>query len=201
MSTAAAPNAEAQAVLDCWFLPPDHKNHCQPRREWFYKDPAFDDMLRARFEPLVARGLAGGLLEWERSPLGRLARVLVLDQFPRNLYRGEARAYAGDPLALAAAQRALHADEDRELAPVQRHFLYMPYQHSENIAMQEVSVALFLALLDRFPTQDMASAYDYALRHEAVVRRFGRFPHRNEALGRVSTAEELEFLSQPGSHF
>ncbi|MBL8481927.1 MAG: DUF924 domain-containing protein, partial [Rhodocyclaceae bacterium] len=101
----------------------------------------------------------------------------------------------------AAAQRALHADADRELAPVQRHFLYMPYQHSENIAMQEVSVALFLALLDRFPSQDMASAYDYALRHEAVVRRFGRFPHRNEALGRQSTAEELEFLSQPGSHF
>ncbi|MBL8472020.1 MAG: DUF924 domain-containing protein [Rhodocyclaceae bacterium] len=201
MSKSRAEHSAVQAVLDFWFMPAGHTQYGQPRREWFYKDPAFDAAVRAQFEPLCVRALAGGLLDWERTPLGRLARVIVLDQFPRNLYRGDARAFSGDPLALAAAQRALHTDEDRGLLPVQRQFLYMPYQHSENIAMQEISVALFLALLDRYPTQDMASAYDYALRHEAIVRRFGRFPHRNEILGRESTAEEVEFLRQPGSHF
>lgn len=195
------PPLEAQEVLDFWFLPADHPNHRQSRREWFHKDPAFDAEIAERFGRLVERALSGDLVEWERTSHGRLARILLLDQFTRNIYRDSARAFAGDPLALACAQRAIAVGEDRGLTVCERWFVYLPFEHSEELAMQEVSVSLFLALLDQHSNVDTASAYDYALRHEAVIRRFGRFPHRNAVLFRESTREEIEFLKEPGSRF
>lgn len=191
----------SQEVLDFWFLPPSAEGYGKPRDEWFHKDARFDAAIAERFGGAIDRALAGGLREWDgEGPRGTLARILVLDQFTRNAYRGTAQSFAGDALALAAALELDAGGADRLLTPTQRWFAYMPFEHAEDARMQEKSVALF-AELAREHGGDFAGALDYAHRHRGAIARFGRFPHRNAILGRASTPEELAFLSQPGSGF
>ena len=184
----------AADVLDFWFGPPPPA----PRDAWFRKDPAFDDMIRARFAGDVAAALAGGFRAWRESPQGALAHVILLDQFTRNIFRDTPQAFAGDALALDTAQAAVDRGFDRRLGAYERWFLYLPFEHSEDWAMQQRSLALFGQLAadtgDRTPLQ-------WAEQHAEVIRRFGRYPHRNATLGRPSTPDEIIFLAEPGSAF
>lgn len=190
---------QAQAVLDFWFGRPGDAHHLQPRDEWFRKDEAFDAAIGARFGTLIGEALRGGLAQWAAQPLGALAQILVLDQFTRNSARGEAGMFAGDARALAAAQALVASGADRTLAGVQRQFVYLPFEHAEDLAMQRESIRLFAQLADDEPA--LAGLLEWAHKHAVIIERFGRFPHRNEALGRASTPEEVEFLKQPGSGF
>jgi uncharacterized protein (DUF924 family) len=189
-----------QDVLDFWFLPASHEGHGKPRPEWFRKDAVFDAAIHERFGPLIAIAVGGGLREWDQQgPDGKLARILVLDQLTRNSARGTPGAFAGDALALVAARELVDSGDDRRLTPLQRSFAYMPFEHAEDAAMQELAVRLFGELSQDYP--GFESSLDYAHRHRGVIARFGRFPHRNPILGRASTPEELEYLAQPGSGF
>jgi uncharacterized protein (DUF924 family) len=181
-------------VLDFWFGPAPHAS----RAEWFRKDAAFDAAIGSRFGATIAQALAGGLGEWCVDAHGSLARVVVLDQFTRNAFRDTPRAFAGDERALATAQYAIARGFERELDGFERWFLYLPFEHSEDMAMQERSLALFGKLAD--DTGDRAPL-EWAEKHAAIVRRFGRYPHRNAILGRESTPEEIVFLREPGSRF
>lgn len=172
-------------VLNFWFIE-------TPPRNWWGADPGFDTVIAERFSRVHAAAAAGELFEWRREPRGRLAEVIVLDQFSRNLFRGTARAFASDPLALGLAQEAVAGSHDRSLPMQERAFLYMPYMHSESRVIHAHAKRLFT-------TPGMEDNYE--LRHKAIVDRFGRYPNRNAALGRVSTPEELVFLEQPGSKF
>ena len=189
-----------QDVLDFWFGAPGSLEAGKPRREWFVKKDEFDAVIRDRFGAAIDRALAGGLREWdEKGPQGTLARILVLDQFTRNAHRNTPLSFAGDALALAAARSLVDSGADRALSPLQRAFVYMPFEHAEDAYMQERAVELFGVLAAEHPGFD--EMLDYAHRHRGVIARFGRFPHRNEILGRASTPEEAEFLRQPGSRF
>ena len=179
--------AGAADVLDFWF------RECTPK-QWFASDPDFDATLGARFGDTVGRALRGELSAWRTTPHGRLAEVLVLDQFARNLGRGSAAAFAGDGMALVLAQEAVAGGALAALSPEERTFLLMPYMHSESPAVHVDAERLFR---EHAP----AANHDYELRHKAIVDRFGRYPHRNAVLGRRSTPDELEFLQQPGSSF
>lgn len=191
---------QAQDVLDFWFLPPTDPEYGKTRIEWFRKDPAFDAEVRTRFGSLIAQAVAGGLREWDmEGPQGVLARILVLDQFTRNAYRDAPESFAGDTLALLAAQALVDSGADRTLPPFQRAFVYMPYEHAEDARMQQCAVDLFARLA--LENEGFGGMLDYAHRHRGVIARFGRFPHRNEILGRASTADELHYLSQPGAGF
>lgn len=174
-------------VLRFWF------EEIQPA-QWWKADPDFDALVRARFAPLHAAAVAAELHPWRRTPAGRLAEVIVLDQFSRNLHRGTPGAFAADGMALALAQEAVAAGADQALPVAQRAFLYMPYMHSESRAIHALAEVLF-------SVPGLESNHAAGLRHRAIVERFGRYPHRNAILGRVSTAEELAFLQQPGSSF
>jgi uncharacterized protein (DUF924 family) len=192
----------SQDVLDFWFLAPGSAGYGQPRVEWFRKDDAFDAAIRECFARTIAQAVAGGLREWDaEGAQGTLARLLVLDQFTRNAYRGAPESFEGDLLALAAAQQLVDSGADRELTPIQRSFAYMPFEHAEDARMQEESVELFTRLARENRGQYLDTALDYAHRHRGVIARFGRFPHRNPILGRASTPLEMEYLSQPGSGF
>jgi uncharacterized protein (DUF924 family) len=185
-----------EAVLDFWFGAPP----LQQRAEWFRKSDGFDALIRQRFGPRVEAGLAGDLpAAWSGSPGARLASILVLDQFTRNIFRGSARAFAGDDRALALALAMIENGSHLALAPLQRWFAYLPFEHAEDSVMQERSVVLFGALAAE--NTMLAGALEYAQRHQEVIRRFGRFPHRNALLGRPSTADELQYLQQPGAGF
>jgi uncharacterized protein (DUF924 family) len=186
--------AEAREVLDFWFGPPPRA----ARPEWFRKDAAFDATIRERFGAAIGEALAGGLGEWCADAHGALARVIVLDQFTRNVYRDTPRAFAGDARALATAEFAITRGFERNLDGFERWFLYLPFEHAEDLAMQERSLALFAKLAE--DTGDR-SPLEWAEKHAAVIRRFGRYPHRNGILGRVSTPEEVAFLREPGSRF
>ena len=191
---------QAQDVLDFWFLPPRDAGHGAVRQAWFKKDDAFDAEVRQRFGHLIDIALAGGLREWDaQGPEGVLARILVLDQFTRNAHREQPKSFAGDALALAAAQALVDSGADQRLTPLQRWFAYMPFEHAEDPAMQARSVALFADLAREHA--GFAEVLDYAHRHRGVIARFGRFPHRNAILGRASTPDELTYLSQPGAGF
>ena len=192
-------DAQAQDVLDFWFLPPDNRDYGQARGEWFRKDDAFDAHIRARFGTLIDAAIEGGLRAWDATPHGALARLIVLDQFTRNVYRGTPRAFAGDAQALALAVALTQAGQDRLLPPMLRAFAYLPFEQAEDLAMQARAVELFQLLSQAQPGFD--GMLDYAQRHQEVIARFGRFPHRNAMLGRPSTPEEVEFLRQPGSSF
>ena len=192
-------DAQAQDVLDFWFLPPDNRDYGQARVEWFRKDDAFDAHIRARFGALIDAAIEGGLRAWEATPHGALARLIVLDQLTRNVYRGTPRAFAGDAQALALAVALTQAAQDRLLPPMLRAFAYLPFEHAEDLAMQARAVELFQLLSQAQPGFD--GMLDYAQRHQEVIARFGRFPHRNAILGRASTPQEVEFLRQPGSSF
>ncbi|MEP6702640.1 MAG: DUF924 family protein [Betaproteobacteria bacterium] len=187
-----------QAVLDFWFLPPGDPQHGQSRVEWFRKDPAFDAAILRQFAPLLEQALTGGLREWDAELRGALARIIVLDQFTRNAFRDTPRAFAGDALAQAAALTIIESGADRLLAPRERMFAYLPFEHAENREWQERSVGLFSALAKDAGLDDLL---DFPMRHRDIVARFGRFPHRNRILERDSTPEEIEFLKLPGSGF
>lgn len=176
-----------EQVLDFWFREVDPKS-------WWAVDPAFDEMLRQRMAGLHSQAALGELYGWRTTPAGRLAEVIVLDQFSRNLFRGQASAYSFDTAALVLAQEAVALAADQELPPKQRSFFYMPYMHSESRLIHLQAEALFGA-------NDEADNLSFELRHKAIVDRFGRYPHRNAVLGRESTAAELDFLQQPGSSF
>jgi len=184
------------AVLDFWFGAPQSPGYGTEREAWFRKDPGFDSDLRARFGAGVDAALAGAFDGW-RDPRSMLARVLLLDQFTRNAYRGTPRSFAGDALALALGRRAVAGGVDQQLLPVERWFLYMPFEHAESMAAQDESVALFT----RLARDTGIDSQSWATRHADVIRRFGRFPHRNEILGRASSPEETQFLASPGSRF
>ena len=168
------------------------------RDEWFRKDPAFDAAIRAHFGATVEAALGGAYTAWTGEPRGALALVLLLDQFTRSLYRGSAKMFAGDARALAVAEAAVAAGHDRALGAFERWFLYMPFEHAENSAAQDRSLALFSRLAEETGTE---SPLEWAEKHAVVVRRFGRYPHRNAILGRASTPEETAFLALPGSAF
>ncbi|MFT3955053.1 MAG: DUF924 family protein [Piscinibacter sp.] len=184
--------ADARAVLDFWF-----GDEPVARAEWFRKDADFDASIRMRFGPLIDAVLAGERLG--PAPADRLAALIVLDQFTRNVFRDTPRAFAGDAAARALALGLCERGDDLHLPPWQRAFAYLPFEHAEDLALQERAVACFEALAEAAP--ELEGMLDYARRHREVIRRFGRFPHRNAILGRSSTAEELTFLHQPGSRF
>ena len=174
-------------VLQFWF------KELEPR-QWWVKDEDLDQLIRDRFQPLHLQAARCELFAWRTEAKGRLAEIIVLDQFSRNMFRGQALAFAFDSQALALAQEAVAAGVDAELEQRERNFLYMPYMHSESLVIHDVALELFRK-------NGIEASIDYEVRHRAVIERFGRYPHRNEALGRASTLEEVEFLKQPGSGF
>lgn len=190
---------QAQQVLDFWFGRPDDPAHGKPREAWFKKDASFDASIAQRFGTLIEQALAGRLDAWGAQPSSALARILVLDQFTRNVFRDTARAFAGDAQALAGAQALVAAGQDRAMSGVQRQFVYLPFEHAEQMAAQDESLRLFARLERDAP--ELSGLLHWAERHHAIVQRFDRFPHRNAALGRASSAEEIEFLKTPGSGF
>ena len=174
-------------VLAFWFEEIDAK-------KWFASDPAFDDLVRQRFAIVLEQAAAAELHAWRAAPEGRLAEILVLDQFSRNIHRNTPLAFAQDALALVLAQEAVAGGALGRLTPTHRSFLLLPYMHSESRQIHAVAEPLFREYTP-------AENHDFELRHKAIVDRFGRYPHRNEILGRTSTAEEVEFLQGPGSRF
>jgi uncharacterized protein (DUF924 family) len=179
----------ADDVLQFWF-----GDGARARPEWFRKDPAFDSEIRRRFGDLIDAALDDRLENWGDDARSALARIVLLDQFTRNVYRDSARAFAGDTRALAAARAMVVAGQDLALPPLLRTFVYLPFEHAEDLDAQREAVRLFERLGDEGSTV-------WARKHLAIIERFGRFPHRNAALGRVSTPEEEAFLAEPGSRF
>ena len=176
-----------EAILQFWF------KEISPS-QWWKGDPEFDRLIVERFSDIHAQANRCELLEWRGTPQGRLAEIIVLDQFSRNIYRNNRLAFASDAMALALAQEAVSVGADKVLAKDEKNFLYMPYMHSESRLTHETAQALFQA-------NGSQSSYDFELRHKAIIDRFGRYPHRNKILGRHSSAEELAFLALPGSSF
>jgi uncharacterized protein (DUF924 family) len=179
----------APEVLKFWFG--EGSEYGTAHKRWFVKDAAFDAEVRKRFADLHEE--LSHNQEWLDEQRHCLARIIVLDQFPRNMYRGSARAFSSDARALEAGKHMVAQGWDRSLLTVEKQFVYLPFEHSESLADQERACELMRPL-----GEDL---YDWALRHKAIIERFGRFPHRNAILGRVSTPEEIEFLKQPGSSF
>ena len=184
-------------ILDFWFAPHGSAEHGKTRELWFRKDASVDQAIRARFGAAVETALAGGFGEWT-SPRGALARVLLLDQFTRNIYRETPRSFSGDILALGISRAAVANGDDQSLIPVERWFLYMPFVHAEDPAAQQTSLDLFARLSAE---TGLSEPMVWAERHAEVIRRFGRYPHRNAILGRESTAEEIEYLATGGRSF
>lgn len=178
---------QAQTVLHFWFTELTPQQH-------FVKDPALDETIRTRFGATLEAAARCELFGWRTTPEGRLAEIIVLDQFSRNAYRDTPHAFAQDALALVLAQELVASGQDQRLPLEQRKFAYMPYMHSESALVHAQAVALFAQ-------PGLEGNLDYELRHQAIIDRFGRYPHRNAVLGRASTAEEIAFLSEPGSSF
>ncbi len=192
-------NETPSAVLDFWFAPPGDPEHDRPRAFWFKKSAATDREIADRFSARVEEALAGRLDAWTNETDSALALVLLLDQFTRNIHRDTPRAFAGDAIALRIANRLIDAGSDAALSPVRRAFMTMPLEHDEKLASQDRAVRRFIAIAAEAP--ELGGMRDFADQHRAVIARFGRFPHRNALLGRVSTPEELAFLREPGSRF
>jgi len=189
--------ARVRAILDYWFG--DGSDAGRRQRElWFAGSARVDADVRARFLAEVERAERGELDHWRETPDACLALIVLLDQFPLMIFRGEARGYRDGDLALPVAHHLVGRGFDAGYTPSQRLFAYLPFEHSENLADQELALQLFGKVRE---LPGMAGAYDYAVKHWQVVRRFSRFPHRNAALGRQSTPEEIEFLKRPGSGF
>lgn len=198
--------ADPEELLDHWFgVDLDDAYAVQARiARWFGGEVGFDEALRARFGEWPERALRGDFDAWRQAPRSMLALVICLDQLPRNLHRDHADAFGGDAAAMHAAQRAIEAGFDARLHPVEATFLYLPFEHAEDVAAQERCVDLFGRLCARAPEGLEAvfeSNLEYARRHKAVIDRFGRFPHRNAALGRNSTPEEVRYLEEGGEDF
>lgn len=176
-----------QDVLFYWF------DELTPN-DWFAGDNTLDKAISERFSPLLKSAEKSELFSWRTTPHGRLAEIIVLDQFSRNIYRGTPQAFTQDPLALALAQEAILLEMDEQLTTTEKAFLYMPFMHSESNIIHEKAIELF-------KKPGLENNYDFELKHKVIIDRFGRYPHRNEVLGRESTLEEIEFLQQPGSRF
>ena len=176
-----------QQVLAFWF------EQLEPAM-WWEKNPQLDEDIRQRFGELHRQAACGELWQWRSSAEGRLAEVIVLDQFSRNLYRDQPQAFAQDGMALALAQEAISLELDQQLPVIQRSFLYMPFMHSESLMIHDRALSLFAV-------PGMENTLDFERRHRDIIQRFGRYPHRNAILGRTSTGEEVAFLRQPGSSF
>ncbi|MEG5082355.1 DUF924 family protein [Microcoleus sp. AT8-B4] len=185
-------------VLDFWFGRSHSPEFGKFHNKWFEKDADFDAQVRAGFLPQYELAASGKLDSWQDSPDNCLALIILLDQFPRNMFRGTPQAFATDNKALATAEYAVNNKFDRELVTVQKWFIYLPFEHSENLENQQKSVELFRQLSGE---PDSDSVIEYAQNHLEIIECFGRFPHRNEILGRETTPEEAEFLRQPGSGF
>jgi len=192
MSTKVLSNV-VDAILEFWFGNTDADDYGRDRPEWFVKNAAFDAEISAKYIRVLEAARVGQLDMMADSPEGAVALVVVLDQFSRNVYRNDARAFENDAHALRLARDALERGFDAEVMPVMRKFLYLPFEHSENLTDQERSLALF-ASLD-------GQSLEWAQKHHAIIDRFGRFPHRNAVLGRISTSAEKAFLTQPDSSF
>lgn len=176
-----------RSVIDFWF------SEIEPA-QWWQKDEMFDAVIQRRFNALHAQAKVGELFDWRSTALGSLAEIIVLDQFSRNIYRDQPESFASDSLALVLAQHAIEKGYDLELTETQRSFMYMPYMHSESKLIHEQALALFTALGND-------NNLNFEQQHKAIIDRFGRYPHRNKILGRLSTPEELAFLQQPNSSF
>ncbi|BBP02364.1 DUF924 family protein [Sulfuriferula nivalis] len=176
-----------QEVLKFWFT------ETAPKM-WWATDPSFDELLRLRFGDLLLQAKRCEVYEWRDTPQGRLAEIIVLDQFSRNIYRNTPASFAQDPMALALAQEAVRLQVHSQLPPTERSFLLLPYMHSESKQIHVLAEQLYREFAP-------AGNYEFELKHKAIIDRFGRYPHRNSILGRVSTEEEVEFLKQPGSSF
>lgn len=195
-----------QSVLDWWFGSAGSAAEVAAARGalWFGKQDSQDREARERFAGLVEQALAGGLEDWNQQPEGWLARVLLLDQLPRMIFRDTPRAFAGDSRAQALVREGMTQGWDAGLTPIQRVFIYLVLEHTEDLAAQDRAVACFSALRDAAPESEhrlFDDYLDYAERHRQVIARFARFPHRNAILGRSSSATELSFLQEPGSRF
>ena len=199
-------NEKMQHILDFWFgeiaASGNVSNHYQ--MQWWKKDPAFDQDIHEQFSADIEKAMAGEYDNWCESAQGRLALIILLDQFSRNIYRDTPKAFMQDPKALQIALDGVAANQDRKLLPIQRVFFYMPLEHSEDKALQQQCVALFRDL-DTKVAEDQKALFnnflDFAIKHQEIVERFERFPHRNTILGRESTDVEQAFLQQPGSSF
>lgn len=176
-----------QDILDFWFSPETQPN-------WFAKSDQFDQSLKEKFGDILEQASRAELWSWRKNADGRLAEIIVLDQFSRNIFRDTPRAFAQDSLALALAQEAISQDLDKQLSPEQRSFLYMPFMHSESKLIHEFALKLFQRLGN-------PENLEYEIKHKIIIDCFGRYPHRNQILGRESTEEELSFLTQPDSSF
>ncbi|MFV5590187.1 DUF924 family protein [Acinetobacter variabilis] len=176
-----------QDILDFWFSPETQPN-------WFAKSDQFDQSLKEKFGDILEQASKAELWSWRKNADGRLAEILVLDQFSRNIFRDTPRAFTQDSLALTLAQEAISQDLDKQLSPEQRSFLYMPFMHSESKLIHEFALKLFQRLGN-------PENLEYEIKHKIIIDRFGRYPHRNQILGRESTEEELSFLTQPDSSF
>lgn len=176
-----------RAILKFWF---EEINPSQ----WWAKDDDFDKLIIARFSEIHAKATCCELFEWRANAKGRLAEIIVLDQFSRNMFRGSPCAFANDPLALALSQEAISANADKALSPTERSFLYMPFMHSESLKIHEVAMNLY-------KEAGIQNNLDFEVKHKRIIEMFGRYPHRNSILGRQSTEKEVEFLKQPGSGF
>ncbi|MDH0746461.1 DUF924 domain-containing protein [Pseudomonas sp. GD03842] len=193
-------------LLEWWFGDAESPTEAarQQNALWFGKKKSQDADASNRFGGLVELALAGGLSEWTATPQGWLGLVLLLDQLPRMIFRGTAKSYAGDERAQDLVRHGLRLDRDRLLTPLQRTFIYLVLEHTETLDAQDEAIRRFSALLPLQPATDrdyFNRTLDYAKKHRAVIERFGRFPHRNDLLGRTSTAQEVEFLKAPGSRF
>ncbi len=176
-----------QEILKFWFEEIDPS-------QWWKKDDAFDQLIRARFSEIHAQATRCELYDWRADARGRLAEIIVLDQFSRNMFRGSPLSFASDTLALVLAQEAVSVKADLALSPTERSFLYLPFMHSESLKIHVVA-------MDLYQRNGIQSNLDFEIKHKQIIERFGRYPHRNAILGRSSTQEELEFLRQPGSGF
>jgi uncharacterized protein (DUF924 family) len=196
MNTKEHFDPRAQAVLDLWFGTPDSPEFGTERKFWWKKKRAFDAMLTEHFGELLDEAQSGGLREWEATPLGTLALIVLLDQFSRNCHRNTPRAFAGDARALSLARRMIAAGDDMKMPGAHhRAFLYMPFEHDETLASQREAVRLFEKLKAETGED---SNLEYAYKHREVIERFGRFPHRNRILGRLTSAEEDAWLKACG---
>ncbi|CAI8889189.1 DUF924 family protein [Pseudomonas sp. Irchel 3H3] len=193
-------------LLQWWFGTADNPNEVAAQQGglWFGKRDSQDREARERFADLVDQALAGGLTEWTQRPEGWLALVLLLDQLPRMIYRDTPAAFSGDLRAQQLVAQGIAADFDRQLPAIQRVFIYLVFEHCEHLAVQNEAISRFADLLAEQPQAQrevFADNLDYAERHQKIIARFGRFPHRNAILGRESTPEEVAFLREPGSRF
>jgi len=193
--------ARADEILSFWFgqLQDSEQHYDEQRRLWFASDPAIDQDIKDRFFTDYQQAADNKLAHWQNTPRTALALILLYDQFPRNMFRGDPRAFATDQLARAVTFQVLNTTGDTQLQTIERMFIYMPLMHSEDLDHQRQSVELFQHLARVQPY--LQGVVSYAVRHREIIERFGRFPHRNVVLGRPSTPEELDFLSQPGSPF